>query len=124
MPRETSSRRITTLLLVLLWASLAAVGPASSQSSDGEERPFPARVLITNDNGIDDPKIVALARAFSQRAETWVVAPARDRSGSGSTLTVTLTGKLEVESRDLGPRFAPTRSTATRQTACSWALPA
>ncbi|HUF64849.1 MAG TPA: 5'/3'-nucleotidase SurE [Gemmatimonadaceae bacterium] len=63
---------------------------------------FPARVLITNDNGIDDPKIVALARAFARHAETWVVAPAADRSGSGSYLTVTKTGMLSVERRDLG----------------------
>jgi 5'-nucleotidase len=64
---------------------------------------FPARVLITNDNGIDDPKIGALARAFAAHAETWVIAPATDRSGTGSYLTVTATGMLTAERRDLGP---------------------
>ena len=59
-------------------------------------------MLITNDNGIDDPKIVALARAFAPHAETWVVAPAMDRSGSGSYLSVTRTGVLTAGRRDLG----------------------
>ena len=61
------------------------------------------RVLITNDNGIDDPKIVALARAFAHEAETWVVAPDRDQSGTGSHVTFPATGALIVTRRDLGP---------------------
>jgi len=34
------------------------------------ENPWPRRVLITNDNGINDIKIIELARAFSKVAET------------------------------------------------------
>ena len=60
------------------------------------------KVLITNDNGIDDPKIVALARAFSQHAETWVVAPAVDQSGTGSHLSIVRQRGISIERRDLG----------------------
>ena len=48
---------------------------------------WPKRVLITNDNGIEDVKIVELAREFSKVAETYVVAPIEDRSGSTHYLT-------------------------------------
>jgi 5'-nucleotidase len=59
-------------------------------------------VLITNDNGIEDVKIVELARAFSEIAETYVVAPLEDRSGSTHYLTVTQRGSFRVERRQIG----------------------
>jgi 5'-nucleotidase len=96
MPR----RPLTNFLRVV--ALLAALAGSSRPSAAGAQTSFPARVLLTNDNGIDDPKLVALARAFAQRAEVWVVAPNSDRSGSGAYLTVTRTGRLSVERRDLG----------------------
>lgn len=72
--------------------------------SQAEPSPdFPSRVLITNDNGIDDPKIIALARAFSHHSEVWVFAPAEDRSGSSNYLSMTTQGFLEVERREIGP---------------------
>jgi 5'-nucleotidase len=83
-----------------------AVLLGAAQVGWGQELSFgtyPTRVLITNDNGIDDPKIVALAQAFSEVAETWVVAPSQDRSGSGSYLVVASQGFLDIEERDLGP---------------------
>lgn len=92
------SNRILSILAIATTVALTAL-PATAA---GEGETLRARVLITNDNGIDDPKIVALARAFAQRAETWVVAPDRDRSGSGSYLSVTGTGSLSVERRELG----------------------
>lgn len=93
MIRFSSRACLALVVTFLVWCQLAW---------NAEESWFPARVLITNDNGIDDPKIVALARAFARRSEVWVVAPAQDRSGSGSLLTVTRAGGLEVQARDLG----------------------
>ncbi|MCP5107312.1 MAG: hypothetical protein GY950_28250 [bacterium] len=70
----------------------------------GAEKPWPRRVLITNDNGIDDIKIVELARAFSKVAETYVVAPKTDRSGSGNFISIgSRKPVVTVEKRDLGP---------------------
>jgi 5'-nucleotidase len=43
---------------------------------------WPQRVLITNDNGIHDIKIIKLAEAFARIAEVYVIAPSEDRSGS------------------------------------------
>jgi len=60
------------------------------------------RVLITNDDGINSPGIIALARAFSTVAEVYVVAPDQNRSGSSHYMTAKRTGALRVGKRDLG----------------------
>jgi 5'-nucleotidase len=63
---------------------------------------WPRTVLITNDNGIDDIKLIELARAFAPVAQTYVVAPLEDRSGSTHMLSFNSKGKLEVKSFSLG----------------------
>ena len=87
----------------LVGGAVLLLGPGPGWTQDTPPAGFPARVLITNDNGIDDPKIVALARAFSERSEVWVVAPADDRSGSSNYFSVTSQGFLEIERRQIGP---------------------
>lgn len=49
---------------------------------------WPQRVLITNDDGIEEDKLEFLAAAFSQVAETYVLASVFDRSGSGSYISL------------------------------------
>ena len=61
---------------------------------------WPNRVLITNDDGIDMEEIRQLALAFAEIAETYVLAPLGERSGSSTH--VTLGGPLRVEPRELG----------------------
>lgn len=100
-------RRIISVFgISMALASVAmSAGPSPERDQPASERPAQSkrpRVLITNDNGIDDPKIVALARAFSREAETWVVAPDRDRSGGGSHLSLLQVGELSAERRELG----------------------
>ncbi len=74
------------LLKVIIIGVLLSV----SYSSSGKENSthWPQRVLITNDNGIDDIKLIKLAQAFSQVAETYVVAPADNRSGTGHRVSI------------------------------------
>lgn len=43
-----------------------------------------ARILLTNDDGIDSPGLRALARSLAASFEVIVAAPARDMSGSGT----------------------------------------
>ena len=108
MPMIVPNRdlRLALLAALALTTVSGACSPHRGARTDDEgvqSRPtFPPRVLITNDNGIDDPKLVALARAFAERAETWVVAPDGDRSGGGAHLTIIRTGSLAVEERQLG----------------------
>jgi 5'-nucleotidase len=68
---------------------------------------FPGRILLTNDNGIDDTALVELARAFARLpgVEVIVVAATRDRSGTSSYMGATNTGRYHVERRDLGPNI-------------------
>ena len=76
----------------------AVLIPCSHAKAD-----WPNKVLITNDNGITDPKIVALARAFSHVAETVVVAPLADQSGTSNHVSLGQDRPLvAVEKRDLG----------------------
>ena len=88
---------------ISLFASILAV---SCVPLFAEQSSWPARVLITNDNGIDDEKIWMLADAFSKVAETWIVAPATDRSGTGSFISLgsrdrAITVEFDYESESL-----------------------
>ncbi|MEO5623393.1 MAG: 5'/3'-nucleotidase SurE [Dokdonella sp.] len=46
------------------------------------------RVLVSNDDGVDAPGIVVLARRLAAVGEVTVVAPDRDRSGASNSLTL------------------------------------
>lgn len=81
------------LLLIIIYGQRIA----TAQDDD-----WPRRVLITNDNGIDDIKIIELARAFSRVAETVVVAPMEDRSGASSYMPLLLNKQVRVEKRNIG----------------------
>ena len=58
------------------------------------------KILITNDDGIDAPGLVALAAALKEKYECMVVAPATEKSASSHSIS--LGQKLVIEER--GPR--------------------
>lgn len=89
-----STALLVTLLVVLVVPGANVAGKAA----------WPKRVLITNDDGIDHPGIIALAEAFSRVADTYVIAPLEDRSGTGSFMSLG-SGKpfAEIEKRSMGP---------------------
>ncbi len=82
------------LAVVLL---LVTAGSAESQMSD-----WPRKVVITNDDGIDDDGLNALAKAFAAEAETFVIAPMENRSGSTNYVSAIATRSLMVQRRELG----------------------
>lgn len=49
---------------------------------------WPQRVLITNDDGISEPRLWVLARAFSRVSETYVCAALTDKSSSTNYFSV------------------------------------
>jgi 5'-nucleotidase len=61
--------------------------------------PSPPLILVTNDDGIHAPGLLALARALRPLGEVAVVAPARNRTGSARSIT--MDGPLWVEEVDL-----------------------
>ena len=91
----------TLAVLVGLTLAIGACGPSPARSPEN----FPSRVLLTNDNGIDDIALIELARAFARipGIEVIVVAAMLDRSGTSSFMGATNTGRYHVERRDLGP---------------------
>ena len=74
-----------------------------AQTADSHAEEWPRTVLVTNDDGIDHQAMVALARAFSREAETYVVAPLHDCSGSADYVSVYSKHVLQVQERNLGP---------------------
>ncbi len=74
-------------------------GNCTTKESSGQ---WPRRVLITNDDGIDTVQIGELARAFAKVAQTYVIAPHKNRSGSSHYISSNQTRSLVVEKRDLG----------------------
>lgn len=86
-------------LLGLLAFAITFLSPCSTQK---EPETWFKRVLITNDDGINTPGILELAKAFSKVAETYVVAPMQNKSGSTHYMSALSTGKLTIEKRDLG----------------------
>ncbi|MCZ6833466.1 MAG: hypothetical protein O7F11_06955, partial [Acidobacteria bacterium] len=83
-------------------AVAAIPGPAPTIGAADNESAWPRRVLVTNDNGIDDIALVELARALAKVTETFVVASTTDRSGSSNLISSVRTGEFRVERRDLG----------------------
>lgn len=69
-------------------------------SSSGARSSWPRRVVLTNDDGIASPGLRALARAFAGVAETYVVAPAVNRSGSTNYSSALSDRHVTVERRD------------------------
>lgn len=79
-------------------------GPASPSldlSLEGGNRKEVMRILVTNDDGIDAPGLVACeAIAAELSDDVWVVAPAEEQSGAGHSLTLSRPVRL----RRLGDR--------------------
>jgi 5'-nucleotidase len=74
---------IFRLRLVVVLAALISLAPAL-HSSPAQ----PYRILVTNDDGVRAPGILALAQALQGIAEITIVAPAVNQSGKGHSLTI------------------------------------
>jgi 5'-nucleotidase len=68
--------------LVVVLVALLGVVAAAQQSSK------PYRILVTNDDGVRAPGILALAQALQPLGEVTIVAPAENQSGKGHSITI------------------------------------
>ena len=73
--------RTIILLTVILFSCIA--NTAVSQVAEAENKE-PLRIVITNDDGVEDleDRLYPLAKALIPFAETYIVIPSQDRSGS------------------------------------------
>lgn len=69
-------------LLSLCVAVLCVISPAI-----GAQTPY--RILLTNDDGVRAPGILALAKALQSVGEVTIVAPAENQSGKGHSISIT-----------------------------------
>ncbi len=89
LAKTASVRRLLVAVLVLL--SFAQMGPtgelqqAPPQAGQALTKPF--RLLLSNDDGIQAPGLLALYQELSQIAEVTVVAPTSEQSGVGHGIT-------------------------------------
>lgn len=92
-------------ILVVLTASFLAVACSESRSQQpaATQEISPRRILLTNDNGIDDRATLALARALAEESEVYLVAPATDRSGTSNFMPSVSRGRVAVEQVEVGP---------------------
>ncbi len=90
------------LSLGLLPACTADAGPDRPGDTVDRDADWPRRVLLTNDNGIDDIPLIELARALAKTTEVHVVAATTDRSGTSNLMPSVRAGEFHVERRDLG----------------------
>ncbi len=91
-------RTVYPVAIALAFVGTAAPTPPEAQAPQANLR----RVLITNDNGISDIKIIELAKSFSKIAETVVVATREDKSGTTNFMQSLRTGALTVTRHNLG----------------------
>ncbi|HEY5648804.1 MAG TPA: 5'/3'-nucleotidase SurE [Nitrospiria bacterium] len=66
-------------------------------------------ILVTNDDGVQSPGLKALSRALKRLGEVWVVAPDRERSAAGHSLTLHKPLRVHRE----GPREVSVNGTPT-----------
>jgi len=81
---RTAPHRRVVVLLVLIAAALWPLAPLAR--SAGQD---PYRILVTNDDGVRAPGILALARALAPLGEITIVAPAENQSGKGHSISIT-----------------------------------
>jgi 5'-nucleotidase len=74
------------------------------------------RILISNDDGITAPGIIALSQALATEHEVYVVAPDRERSATGHALT--LHRPLRAEPHEMGGGVAGAWATSGTPSDC------
>ena len=112
-----------TLLLILTLTALASFAPTpAAQPLDGlDQSPAqPYRILITNDDGVRAPGILAVARALKPVGEVTIVAPAINQSGKGHSITIE--DPIYVDSVTLSGDVPATSVTGTPATSVKVAL--
>jgi 5'-nucleotidase len=67
---------------------LRRASPISVWVSEMLQYAWMAQILVTNDDGVHSPGIIALYRAMKELGEAYIVAPDRERSAAGHSLTM------------------------------------
>jgi 5'-nucleotidase len=97
---------------VALAAVIASLGAAPREQGTQPQTPPAFRILLTNDDGVRAPGILAVAQALKGMGEITIAAPADNQSGKGHSITtsdpifvdtITLAGDLPAYSLQTTP---------------------
>jgi 5'-nucleotidase len=106
-----ASLRARTLLALVAAALTVAAAPAAQT---------PYRILISNDDGVNAPGILAVAQALQGMGEITIVAPHENQSGKGHSITIS--DPIYVDSVTLPGGIEAMAATATPATCVKVAL--
>jgi 5'/3'-nucleotidase len=104
MPRMKLPR---PLLFALFIAGIISPAPTTQRVS----AQTPYRILVTNDDGVNAPGILAIARALKDLGEVSVVAPSENQSGKGHSISIT--DPVYVDAVTIGGDIKALSATAT-----------
>src|SRR5678815_5702289 len=76
--------RSLLLSIVAAWACAPVVA-----TTPAAQTPRPYRILVTNDDGVRAPGILALAQALQPLGDVTIAAPAENQSGKGHSIVTT-----------------------------------
>ena len=108
VPRHIIAFVTSALACVCLTLTTVGVG-ATTQA------PRPFRILLTNDDGVRSPGILAVALALRGQAELTIAAPNENQSGKGHSITTS--DPIFVDTITLGPDL-PAYSLQTTPASC------
>jgi 5'-nucleotidase len=106
-------RRIIALaacVLACVWLTLTTVGAGATIQT-----PQPFRILLTNDDGVRAPGVLAVALALRGQAELTIAAPTENQSGKGHSITTS--DPIFVDTITLAPDL-PAYSLQTTPASC------
>jgi 5'-nucleotidase len=107
------------LRALLAVAGLIALAPAvHTRPAPSARQPY--RILVTNDDGVRAPGILAVAQALQKLGEVTIVAPATNQSGKGHSITIE--DPIYVETVSLTPDLQATAVAGTPATSVKVAL--
>ena len=103
--------RVATVARTIAFLALAIATSLTTLPIQSQE---PFRILVTNDDGVQAPGLLALADALRALGEVTVAAPTDDQSGRGHSLT--MVGPIYVDAVRLSNGMPATALTATPAT--------
>jgi 5'-nucleotidase len=101
-------------------ALLAALALLSASHPSAQDAPKTYRILLTNDDGVRAPGLLAVAQALAPMGQIIIVAPAVNQSGKGHSITIE--DPIYVETVTLAGGIEATSVTGTPATSVKVAL--
>ena len=95
---ENTEGGMSRVFIVFIGFILFPIQLAYSQERKSDT--WPSHIMLTNDNGIHDEKLISLAQTLAKDYTTHIVAPEEDKSGTTHFVTINKKAEVEVKRYD------------------------